>query len=148
MADIEIRVTGVDEALARMKWLIQHFPNEVAGEVYTEAELTMTESKRECPVDTGALRDSGFVEAPKITSNNISVTLGYGGVAAKINPKTGQSSDNYAIIVHERLPGEVHWRSPGTKEKFLKDPIDRRAPKLLERVALKVKRLLEAMGRM
>ena len=146
MSDIEIRVTGVDEALRRMQWLIQHFPHEVAGEVYTEAELTMTESKRECPVDTGALRGSGFVEAPKITSNNISVTLGYGGVAAKVNPKTGQSANNYAIIVHEKVGG--HWISPGIKEKFLEDPIKRRAPKILERVALKVKRLLEAMGRM
>ena len=147
MADFEIVASGTDEALSRLRWLIDNFPHEVAGELYVEAELTMTDSKKEVPVDTGALRDSGFVEAPKITSKEISVTLGYGGVAAKVNPKTGQSSDNYAIIVHERLPGEVHWRSPGTKEKYLEDPIKKRSAKLLERINLKILRLLESMGR-
>ena len=140
MADIEIKVTGVEEALKRLQWFISNFPTEVAGELYTEAELTMTESKRECPVDTGALRSSGFVEHPVITTNNISCKLGYGGVAAKINPKTNESTDNYAITVHEHIGG--HWITPGTKEKFLEDPINRRAKTMLERINLKVKQLL------
>lgn len=78
----------------------------IAQTLYQEAEFTMTDAKELSPVDTGALRASGFVEPPdKITSSTrtIIVTLGFGGVAGSGN-LGGLSNDSdvgYAVYVHE-----------------------------------------------
>jgi hypothetical protein len=59
----------------------------------SEAETIMTASKEQyVPVDTGALRASGFVEPPIPTAMGASITLGFGGPSAP-----------YAVIVHEDL---------------------------------------------
>lgn len=71
-------------------------------------------SKDIVPVDTGALQDSTFLEK----RGNI-VTLGYGGSNAKINPKTGESTDKYMVEVHENL----NMPHPnGGEAKFLEKP--------------------------
>jgi len=58
-----------------------------------EAELIMTASKQQyVPVDTGALRASGFIEPPVPTANGARITMGFGGSAAP-----------YAMLVHEDL---------------------------------------------
>jgi hypothetical protein len=99
--DMSIKETGISEARLKISNFVTRFPNEVAKALVKEAELTMTESKRECPVDTGALRASGFVESPVITSKRVSIKLGYGGKSVKINPKTRELTTSYGIKVHE-----------------------------------------------
>lgn len=80
----------------------------LAAGLYREAQGIMAASKPLVPVDTGSLRASGYVEEPVITGTSfegkrITVNFGYGGVASKINPKTGEPTGKYALIVHENL---------------------------------------------
>lgn len=71
--------------------------------LYREGLGIMASSQGLVPVDTSALRSSGYVNPPVRDINMITVTLGYGGAAAKINPKSGESTDGYALHVHENL---------------------------------------------
>jgi hypothetical protein len=80
----------------------------LGAEMYLEGEGIMAQSKELVPVDTGALRASGYVELPVIDGLGASVELGYGGPASRPNPKTGEETDVYAIIVHEDL--EAHHK--------------------------------------
>ena len=115
-------VTGDKAVIANLKKLAQECPESVARAMYTNAEFLMTESKKEVPVDTGTARSSGFVDEPKITSSSISVTLGYGGPASKVNPKGGTAAD-YIEILHEDT--QAHHTTG--KAKFLEDPVRRNA---------------------
>lgn len=80
-----------------------------------EGEQTMTESKLETPVETGALRASGHVDGPHDEGSAVWIELAYGGAAA-----------GYALIVHERT--DVHH--PVGKAKYLEDPAMRMADRL------------------
>jgi hypothetical protein len=140
--NLTVKETGITEAQRKINYFLMRFPKDTAAAVKKEGELTMTESKLEVPVDTGALRNSGFVEQPKITNNNISVKLGYGGVATKINPKTKELTTQYAIKVHEDL--FVHHRIG--KAKFLEDPIKRRRYNILSNINSSVERTLRESG--
>lgn len=71
--------------------------------LYREALGIIEQSKGLVPVDTGTLRSSAYVKPPERQGSRITVEFGYGGPAAKINPKTGQSADGYALFVHENL---------------------------------------------
>lgn len=94
----------------------------VAGELYQEAEAIMDASKRIVPVDTGALRGSGYVDAPAIEDDGtISVQLGYGGPSAP-----------YAVYVHENLSAR---HNPPTRAKFLEEPLLAALPAIPERIA-------------
>ncbi|MFA5037888.1 MAG: hypothetical protein WC479_12025 [Candidatus Izemoplasmatales bacterium] len=139
---LDVRVTGIDTIRRRLDFFVTRFPNEVAAALKQEAELTMTESKREVPVDTGSLRNSGFVEEPRINGKNISIKLGYGGVATKVNPTSGEVTTTYAVIVHEDMTAN---HTVGNA-KFLENPIKRRREKLMQNINLRVKRMLEGSG--
>lgn len=101
-----------------------------------EAELIMTDSKEQCPVDTGALRSSGYVDGDvTVTGSNVSIKLGYGGVATQVNSKTGEPTTSYALQVHENL--ESHH--PVGKAKFLEDPFNAHQKDLSARFAESLK---------
>ena len=97
-------------------------------ELYREAEELMAESKPEVPVDTGALRASGYVEPPQINGNRVTVRCGYGGSAA-----------SYALYVHEDL--QAHHETGNAK--FLENPFNRRLPGLSGRMAARLEKRLE-----
>jgi hypothetical protein len=140
---LEIRVEerGIEEAKQRLSELMRRFSKDVAAGMKEEAESIMTESKLEVPVDTGALRSSGFVEEPQVSTDRISVKLGYGGAATKINPVSGQLTTSYAIIVHE---GYQH-HTVG-KRKYLEDPVKRRRSTMWTAIYLSVRRALSRSG--
>jgi len=138
----DIRVEGFERMRARLSGFVQRYPNEVKAALKQEAEIIMTQSKREVPVDTGALKNSGFVSEPTQSGQNISIKLGYGGTSTKVNPKTGEVTTVYAIYVHENTA----WHHRVGKAKFLEDPIMRAREKLMNRIAYRVKRLLESGG--
>ncbi len=138
---MSIKVNGLDSARRRLVYFKNKFPHEVAAALKTEAELTMTESKKEVPVDTGALKDSGFVDEPKIQGDNISIRLGYGGVATK-REANGEITVTYAIIVHE----DLNAHHTVGKAKFLEDPLKKRQKNILNNINLRVKRALERRG--
>lgn len=95
------------------------------GALYQFGESVMTEAKVLCPVDTGNLRASGHVQAPRIENGDILVTLGFGGPAA-----------SYAIVVHEDLTA----RHTTGQAKYLELPLLQNAPKLKGFVAAAIKR--------
>ena len=64
----------------------------VAAMLFQEGERIMAQSKKQVPVDTGNLKNTGIVEPPEIQGLEASVLLGYGGPAV-----------DYAVTVHENL---------------------------------------------
>jgi hypothetical protein len=84
-------------------------PTALLAELYRQAEQIMTVSKTDyVPVDTGALRASGFVDLPIVTAGGGYVELGFGGPSAP-----------YALIVHEDLTK----RHPVGQAKYLSIPV-------------------------
>jgi hypothetical protein len=62
----------------------------MAQGLYIEAEHIMGDAKEIVPVDQSALKNSGYVDLPKVEGRRVVVELGFGGPAAP-----------YAIHVHE-----------------------------------------------
>jgi hypothetical protein len=89
----------------------------VAEEIMTDAKMHYV------PVDTGALRNSGFVNQPVLAGNSVSVTLGFGG-----------STVVYAMSVHE---APAHWGQG--KNKYLYKPVAAAVPTLANRLAAFIK---------
>lgn len=114
----------------------------LGAQLYREAQGIMASSQGLVPVDTGALRSSGYVKEPEREGDQVVVTLGYGGPAAKINPKSGESTDGYAIHVHENLDA-VH--KVGTA-KFLELPFDQAKSGMAGRIANNIRADLHGMG--
>lgn len=84
-------------------------PRIAAKALFAEASIVMGESQTEyVPVDTGVLKNSGFVGAPKIGPSSVEVELGYGGAAAA-----------YAVVQHERLD----YRHTVGQAKYLETPV-------------------------
>lgn len=97
------------------------FPMEAGAALFAEAEIEMTESKRRTPVDTGALRSTGFVKPPYFSSDhNITVVLGFGGPAAP-----------YALIVHEDMEA---FHKVG-QAKYLESTLMESRPFIAQRIA-------------
>lgn len=109
---------------ASLDRLASRFPNEVARALYAEAQVEMTEAKRRTPVDTGALRSTGHVDAPDVgIGGDVSVTLGFGGPAAP-----------YAVKVHEDLDA---YHKVG-QSKFLESTIMESRPYMASRIARRI----------
>lgn len=100
-------------------------------QLYKEGQGILAASQGLVPVDTSALRSSGYVTPPFREVNLIRVDIGYGGPAAKINPKTGDSTDAYALFVHENLEA---FHPVGTA-KYLEMPFDQAKRGMAARVA-------------
>ncbi|MMZ45705.1 hypothetical protein D3C75_232940 [compost metagenome] len=75
-------------------------------------------SLQQVPRETNALAGSAYFEV-KGRIRNFSVEIGYGGKYAQVNPKTGRSTNDYMVVVHEDLSAH----HPKGKAKFLEDPI-------------------------
>lgn len=103
----------------------------LSRQLYREGLGIMEASKGLVPVDTSALRSSGYVAPPVKEGNRVVVALGYGGPAAKINPTTGQSTDGYALFVHENLEAE----HPVGMAKYLELPFNQAKKGMGERIA-------------
>lgn len=83
----------------------------------------MERSQELAPVDTGAMRASGFVNLPRVEGNEITVTMGYGG-----------ASKDYVVIQHEDLT----LNHEVGEAKFLEKPVLEAAPTLLRDIAADV----------
>ncbi len=129
MAEVKVLVRGVDKALARLARIDPRARQALKAALYMEGENIMGESKRQVPVDTSNLKNSGHVEPPKESGGLISVTLGYGGPSAP-----------YAVYVHEDL---TKRHAPPTKAKYLEDPANEAAKGLTERVGRRVRDAVE-----
>ncbi|MES2360157.1 MAG: HK97 gp10 family phage protein [Gemmatimonadota bacterium] len=124
MADLSVQITGLDALLTNVERIATDLHASIAGAMSAEAEVIMAEAKALTPVDTGALRASGHVNAPLVSGHTISVTMGFGGAAV-----------DYALTVHENL--EAHH--PVGQAKYLEQPLMAAAKTLPERIAARVR---------
>lgn len=117
-------MVGVTKAARQIAAAARSGAPALGGELYRQAELIMTASKTDyVPVDTGALRASGYVTRPTITETRASVEMGFGGPAAP-----------YAVIVHEDLTK----RHPVGQAKFLELPLRARLAGMPAVLAMRV----------
>lgn len=119
-ARVQIDQRSLRRVIGKIHLKGEEMKRKAATFLFQRGEEVMEESKRECPVDTGTLRSSGFVQPPDVERGEMSVLLGYGGAAAE-----------YAVFVHEDLTA----RHPVGKAKFLEDPIRREVPRLARDLA-------------
>lgn len=117
-------ITGQTKAAQQLLAAAQSGSPALASALFQEAEIIMTAAKQDfVPVDTGALRASGFVEPPLLTPTGASITLGFGGPAAP-----------YAVIVHEDLTK----RHPVGQAKYLELPVKARLAGMPAVLAMRV----------
>jgi hypothetical protein len=121
-ASFEIK--GTKAMQRKIERIARDFPNKVEQLLRIEAELVMTDSKKNfVPVDLGTLRSSGHVGDVERSGRDLSVTLDYGGAAAP-----------YALAVHEHPSASS---PPSWEGKAVTDisnwSVDGRGPKYLER---------------
>lgn len=94
--------------------LIARLPIEVKAVIgaalYEQMLDVMDEAKELCPIDTGALRESGTVEKARVTGNGVLIELNFG-----VHPFIP-----YAFEQHENL-NLYHPR--GKEAKFLEKPL-------------------------
>lgn len=88
---MEFKTRGAATMARKIRGIARTQPDKVLKAVYLEAELVMTDSKRNyVPIDLGTLRNSGYVAKPERFGSNITIKFGFGGAASA-----------YAIAVHE-----------------------------------------------
>lgn len=121
---MNFKFTGDRQVIANLEAIQHKIPGAVGSALYEIAEEIISKSKPRVPVDTGALRNSAFVEHPKTDGGEVTVTLGYGGPAAP-----------YAVYVHE---GTIHMKG----FKYLEEPVLDMLPKVAQKVAQKVGRVV------
>lgn len=107
--DYRLEVEGMNDLL---EMLVKGGRNAVelsARYLYAHAVKVFAVSQLEVPVDTGALRSSGFITQPFVFGNQVAISIVYGQAAAP-----------YALWVHEIME---YYHEPPTKAKFLEDPL-------------------------
>jgi len=93
--------------------------------VTTVARNIMAQSQSEVPRDTETLRNTSYIEEPKVSGNMVSINLGYASPETdKQNPESGEMASEYAMIVHETpgTPPEGGNYHPYGKWKYLEEP--------------------------
>ena len=115
----ELILTGEEKVKAFLLKLAQSAPKKLAAGLYQVGNEALTASKKRVPVDTGALRMSGQIDAPKVNRDGASVRLGYGDTAV-----------DYALIVHE----DTKARHPIGQSHYLSSVIDELRPTFLRKV--------------
>jgi len=91
-------------------------------------EIEKKEVVRRTPIDTGALRESITILEPVKDVRSYSVSIIAGG--ENINPKTKQTTKEYAAIVHEN-PDAYH---PIGQWKYVESVFREAAPHMAKRV--------------
>ena len=102
------QLVGVAKVTAAISRLAQTMPVAAAQALNEVAELTMTSSKEQTPVEFGVLKASGKVD--RATAADLKATLSYG--------------TEYALIVHENLNAR---HAPGTNAKYLENAVNKAA---------------------
>jgi|WetSurSiteA1Bulk_404760.scaffolds.fasta_scaffold78569_3 hypothetical protein len=115
-----------DSIQMRLKVVFRSFKDQLVEALYEEAKIEMNEAKAICPYKTGALHDSGTVEYPVISGDNVSCALHFG---------SSGKSNRYAVFVHENLDAD---HAPPTQAKFLEATLKASAPYMNKRIAKRI----------
>jgi len=135
-----ITLSGVDELMASLEGLRARAEASVPKILWKIAETIMTEAKRQTPVDTGNLKNSGHVKLPQWLNTWCYVRLGFGGPAGT---GKGQTKDaGYAVFVHESLT--AHHRVGNAK--YLERPMLAWASKLEAKIGADLRAELMRSG--
>jgi len=135
-----IKIVGIEEVNANLLSLKTYLPQQLGYAMRAELDAVAQDSLPQCPYDDDNLHldfphlaDTLRVEGPEFEGDNISVSISYGN-------ETDETGD-YAIVQHEDL--SLNHPHPGTKAKFLEDPLTARAAyipsNLIRGVTLEVK---------
>ena len=104
---IRIKMTGVNR-VTKALWRIQYrYSRGFKKGLKKAADHVMRQSKKIVPVDTGALKKSGYVEV-KGDGFRATATVGY--------------TEHYAIYQHENL---MYKHKRGKRAKFLSGPLEK-----------------------
>jgi len=125
MAKASFKLVGTNEMVARIHAVAKDVERAVDRAVYKFGNTEMREMKRLVPVDTGTLKNSGYVEKPKRMGSRVMLELGFGGAA-----------EAYAMYVHEDLDA---YHENG-QAKYVEMPLSESAPYFAIRVGLDVKK--------
>lgn len=109
MLKVELELKGREEMERAMRVLGEKGTTAMGASLFAEGQRVMNAAKGLAPVQTGVLKTSGLVLLPEITSDGVSVTLGFGGAAS-----------DYAEVQHEELS---YYHKPPTQAKFLEQPL-------------------------
>ena len=120
MAQMRATITTINRAPQRD--YAAALERELSAAVYQHAQAVMGASQLLCPVESGYLRATAFVNPPEVANGHVTVTLGYGAY--------------YAIFVHEILSA----RHPVGQAKFLEQPMLAMGPEYRARVIAAVTR--------
>lgn len=127
-----VDLTGQKKLMKVLTTLASLAPQIVGAALYREGGAIMTKSKKLCPVDLGNLRATGDVAPPEEHGGHVTVTLGYGGPAAK-----------YAVAQHERLD----FKHTVGQAKYLEDPMLEAAQGMDARIGVSIKKGIEDAAR-
>ena len=127
MPQLQIDLVGADGVRRSLEEIRRIALKAVAGALYQEAELIMSESVKITPVDTGALRGTAHVKLPEFTGENVRINFGFGGPAAP-----------YAVDVHEN---PIYRHKAPTTYKFLEGPALLAVRGLSQRVVRRIGRM-------
>lgn len=150
----QIRITGLRQTDAELNRLGKKAPKVLSSALFQVAEEIIGKSKENfVPVDFGHLRNSGFVELPKISGGKVTVEAGFGGPAGKgnVGSTSNKISVGYAIVVHENpRSGRTGGVSPKGKKyqtwstvgqwKYLEQPFNDAQRNMDERLAGLIRR--------
>lgn len=118
---------GDEEMMDKTRRLFPIYQDAAGKGAQTWADDVMNSSKREyVPVDTGALKASGYSEDATTTDVSITLELGY--------------SQNYAAPVHENMAA----RHEVGQAKYLEIPLIIKSGELLPRIAQAMDRAAES----
>jgi hypothetical protein len=132
------KVRGAATMARKIRGISKSHPDKVLKALYLEAELVITDAKRNyVPVDLGTLRNSGYVAPPEREGSKISVRFGFGGAASA-----------YAITVHE-TPSKydplswkgkaIQFHRKGRGPKYLEKPLKEALKGMAQRIADRIK---------
>jgi hypothetical protein len=125
MVATAVKIVGIEQVNANLLTLKGVLPEQLGYAMREELMAVADDSIPQCPVDDANMHEDGSphlvdtiqVTGPEFEGDNVSVSISYGNE----NDPTG----DYAIVQHESM--EFQHTRPGTKAKYLEDPLNARA---------------------
>lgn len=145
MSGMSMEWEGLGEVTQKLEQMPNRMIQPLEAALFQEGEELMAASKPLVPVDTGALRSSGFVSLPELDdAGQLFVKVGFGGPAGSgVEEPSSSESDNrrqhksqnktdvgYAVYVHENM--EAHHIVG--QAKYLEQPFNERKQGITDRL--------------
>lgn len=134
------KATGAMQGLvvSRLEDIFNATKNAQSDIAKEAGEIILKNTLPKVPMFTGALRDSGRVEAGMSVTGNVTVQVTF-----------GNSEVDYAVFVHEDMPRDVEKRytTPGTGPKYLQLGAAESVDEVNEHVRRRMAQVAQGSGR-